>query len=125
MQLQISSSSMTPIYEQIVLQIRSQILDSTLEPGRQLPSVRAVARDYHISALTVKKAYDQLESEGLVTTVHGKGTYVCAVQKAFLEEQQRREAEESFEKAISQARLTGMQDQQIIEMVTFLLEESK
>lgn len=123
MNLQISSSSMTPVYEQITAQIRRQIQDGTLKEGTQLPSVRAVARDYHISALTVKKAYDQLDSEGLVTTVHGKGSYVNAIDPQFSQEQARRQIEDTLSQTIAKARLMGMSSQEILEMVSLLLEE--
>ncbi|MBF0580181.1 GntR family transcriptional regulator [Erysipelotrichaceae bacterium RD49] len=125
MNLQISSSSMTPVYEQITTQIRRQIQDGTLAEGEQLPSVRAVARDYHISALTVKKAYDQLDAEGLVTTVHGKGSYVNAIDAEFSKEQARRQIEEELTKTIAKARLMDISSQEIKDMVDLLLEDSK
>ena len=68
----INHTSMEPIYEQIVAQIKAEVIEGTLTAGEALPSVRALSRELKISALTVKKAYDNLEEEGLVVTVHGK-----------------------------------------------------
>ena len=87
MKLIINNSSMQPIYEQIVSQIKAEIMKGALKEDTALPSVRALARELKVSALTVKKAYDELEAEGFVVTVHGKGSYVfCAGQEIMLEE---------------------------------------
>ena len=75
MKIIINNSSMTPIYEQVVEQIKAMILSEELEEGDILPSVRSLSKELKISALTVKKAYDNLEAEGFAVTVHGKGTY--------------------------------------------------
>ena len=74
MKLIINNSSMQPIYEQIVAQVRNKIMQGELEEDTALPSVRTLAKDLRVSALTVKKAYDTLEQEGFVVTVHGKGS---------------------------------------------------
>ena len=73
MKLIINNSSMQPIYEQIVAQVRNKIMQGELEEDTALPSVRTLAKDLRVSALTVKKAYDALEQEGFVVPVHGKG----------------------------------------------------
>ena len=73
----INHTSMEPIYEQIVAQIKAEVIEGTLTAGEALPSVRALSRELKISALTVKKAYDNLEEEGLVVTVHGKGSFIA------------------------------------------------
>lgn len=125
MQLQISTTSMTPIYEQISDQIRKQISTGELKAGELLPSVRSFARDYHISALTVKKAYDLLESEGFVNTVHGKGTYVSAVSPALVQEEMQKQLESLFEKAIEKARKMNMTDKEILDLVSLLVEEKE
>lgn len=78
MKLIVNGSSMVPIYEQIVDQIKAMIVSGELKPDDILPSVRSLSRDLKISALTVKKAYDTLEAEGFTVSVHGKGTYVTA-----------------------------------------------
>ena len=74
MKIIINNSSMQPIYEQIVTQIKSQIMDGNLKENEMLPSVRSLAKEIKVSALTVKKAYDALEDEGFVVTIHGKGS---------------------------------------------------
>ena len=76
MNIIINHTSMEPIYEQIVRQIRGQIIEGSLKENELLPSVRALSRELKISALTVKKAYDLLDEEGLIVTVHGKGSFV-------------------------------------------------
>ena len=78
MHIILNHSSMVPIYEQLMEQIKSEIINTALKEGEALPSVRSLAGELRISALTVKKAYDKLEEEGFVTTIHGKGTYVTA-----------------------------------------------
>ena len=78
MKIIINNTSMVPIYEQIMEQIKAQIIYGELKENDILPSVRTMAKELKISALTVKKAYDNLEAEGLTVTVHGKGTYVAA-----------------------------------------------
>lgn len=122
MQLQIQTSSMVPIYEQIADQIRLQIKEQILKPDELLPSVRACARDYHISALTVKKAYDLLESEGFVQTVQGKGTYVSRISSNLVREEMQKQVEEAFETAIEKARRLHFDREQILELVELLLE---
>lgn len=125
MELQISTSSMEPIYEQIARQIRKQIGNETLKSGEILPSVRSVARDCHISALTVKKAYDLLEQEGYVNTVQGKGTFVAQISPVFAAEELQAEIEKEFERCIFRARQAGMKDEEIRELLSILLEEKK
>lgn len=96
MNLIINHTSMEPIYEQIIAQIKAGIINGTLVSGEALPSVRALSRDLKISALTVKKAYDSLESEGMVVTVHGKGSFIAATNQELLMEERRRELEKNW-----------------------------
>ena len=114
---------LVPIYEQLMEQIKSEIINTALKEGEALPSVRSLAGELRISALTVKKAYDKLEEEGFVTTIHGKGTYVTASDKQLALEARQREAEADFEKAIDRALAMGMSREDILETVTLLLEE--
>ena len=93
MNLIINNSSQTPIYEQIVDQVKEQIIRGNLKEGNALPSVRAMAKELRISALTVKKAYDALEQEGYVVTVHGKGSYISNIGSNIKLEELRREVE--------------------------------
>ena len=123
MHIILNHSSMVPIYEQLMEQIKSDIINSFLKEGEALPSVRSLAGELRISALTVKKAYDKLEEEGFVTTIHGKGTYVTASDKQLALEARQREAEADFEKAIDRALAMGMSREDILETVTLLLDE--
>ena len=123
MHIILNHSSMVPIYEQLMEQIKSEIINKALKEGEALPSVRSLAGELRISALTVKKAYDKLEEEGFVTTIHGKGTYVTASDKQLALEARQREAEADFEKAIDRALAMGMSREDILETVTLLLEE--
>ena len=110
MHIILNHSSMVPIYEQLMEQIKSDIIQSELKEGEALPSVRTLAGELRISALTVKKAYDKLEEEGFVTTVHGKGTYVSASDK-------------QLDKVIDRALSMGMKKEEISEVVKLILDE--
>ena len=104
MKIIINHSSMVPIYEQIMEQIKAQVISGELKEGDLLPSVRAMAKELKISALTVKKAYDNLEQEGFTVTIHGKGTYVAASNKERILEELKREIESDLEKVVQKAR---------------------
>ena len=122
MKIMINNSSMQPIYEQIVEQIKSQVLRGNLKEGEPLPSVRALAKDLKISALTVKKAYDSLEAEGYIVTVHGKGSFVSAASLPLMEEERRREVEACMELAVAKGRNYGMKDDELLELLELLLD---
>lgn len=122
MKIIINSSSMVPIYEQIMDQIKAQITAGDLKENDILPSVRTLAKDLKISALTVKKAYDNLEQEGYTVTVHGKGTYVAAANTERLLEEQRREVEHDLEKAVEKGRRCGLKDEEIRELFDLIME---
>lgn len=123
MNIIINNSSMQPIYEQIVEQVKMNILKGKLEQGMPLPSVRNLSKDLRISALTVKKAYDALEQEGFVVTVHGKGSFVAGVNQNLLLEEQRKEVEHDFENAIRKARSCGMSVDEMMQLCRILLGE--
>ena len=122
MKIIINNASMQPIYEQIVEQIKRQIVQQELTEGTPLPSVRALAKDLKISALTVKKAYDFLEEEGLIATVHGKGSFIRGANPDLMEEESRREVEACMEQAVAKGRNCGMSDEQLREVLELLLE---
>ena len=123
MNLIINHTSMEPIYEQIVAQIKAEVIEGTLTAGEALPSVRALSRELKISALTVKKAYDNLEAEGFTVTVHGKGTFVSAANQQFLKEEQKKEVEQDLESAIEKGRRCGLSDEEIRELFDLIMEE--
>ena len=114
---------MQPIYEQIVEQVKADILKGVLLQGEALPSVRTLSKDLRISALTVKKAYDVLEQEGFVVTVHGKGSFVSGVNQNLILEEQRKEVERDFENAILKAKSCGMNSDEITQLYMILLGE--
>lgn len=122
MKIIINTSSMVPIYEQIVDQIKTLIRNKELKENDILPSVRSLAKELKISALTVKKAYDNLESEGFTITVHGKGTYVAATNTELLLEEQKKELEADLEQAIQKGRRCGIRDEEIKELFELILE---
>lgn len=123
MHIILNNSSMVPIYEQLMEQIKSDIIQSELKEGEALPSVRTLAGELRISALTVKKAYDKLEEEGFVTTVHGKGTYVSASDKQLALEARQKAIEDDFDKVIDRALSMGMKKEEISEVVKLILDE--
>ncbi len=123
MYIVINNNSMQPIYEQIVNQIKALIMQGKLKEETMLPSVRSLSRDLKVSALTVKKAYDALEEQGFIVTVHGKGSFVaCANQELMLEEK-RKELEMELEAVIRKGRSLGMSEQDLTDLFTMILEE--
>jgi GntR family transcriptional regulator len=114
---------MTPIYEQIVDQIKTLIRNGDLKENDILPSVRTLSKELKISALTVKKAYDSLEDEGFTVTVHGKGTYVAATNTELLLEEQKKELENDLEKAIQKGRRCGISDEDIRKLFDLIMED--
>lgn len=123
MHIIINNSSMIPIYEQITNYIKKEIADGTLEADTPLPSVRKLAGDLKISALTVKKAYDHLEEEGFVTTIHGKGTFISSQNKPLVREMQCREIENELSSTVEKAHQYGLTNEEIKELFDIIMEE--
>lgn len=123
MKLIINNSSMQPIYEQIVSQVKAGIVNGELQEEDMLPSVRALAKEIKVSALTVKKAYDALEEEGFVVTVHGKGSFVARASQGLMLEEKKKEVEGFLETAIQKGRSCGMSDQEITDLFQIILED--
>lgn len=122
MKIIINTSSMVPIYEQIIDQIKTMIRKQELKQNDQLPSVRALSKELKISALTVKKAYDELEKEGFTVTIHGKGSYVTAANTELMMEEQKKEVEQDLEQAILKGRRFGINDEDIKTLFELILE---
>ncbi|WP_294580897.1 GntR family transcriptional regulator [uncultured Thomasclavelia sp.] len=122
MKIIINHSSMIPIYEQIVDQIKTMIRSGDLKENDNLPSVRTLAKELKISALTVKKAYDNLEAGGFTVTIHGKGTYVAMINTEILLEEQKKELETDLERAIQKGRSYGISDEEIKSLFELILE---
>jgi len=125
MRILISNASPDPIYEQIVQQIRAQILSGDLSEGDLLPSIRKLAKDLQISVITTKRAYEELEREGFINTVGGKGTFVAAQNPEFLREKRMKAVEGRLADAVDQAQLLGVGPDQLIEMLRLLYTEDE
>ncbi len=122
MRIIINNSSMIPIYEQLSDQIKTLIRNGELKESDNLPSVRTLSKELKISALTVKKAYDSLEEEGFTVTVHGKGTYVAAVNRQLMLEEQKKEVETDLEKAVQKGRAYGISDEDIRSLFDLIMD---
>lgn len=122
MDIIVNHSSMQPIYEQIGDQIKEKIMHGVLKADTSLPSVRTLAKELKVSALTVKKAYDALEEEGFAITIHGKGTYITAANTELLLEEQKKEIEADLEKAVFKARRCGISDEELKNLLELILE---
>lgn len=123
MNLIINNSSMTPIYEQIVSQMKEKIMSGQLKPDAILPSVRTLSKDLRISALTVKKAYDAMEQEGYIVTVHGKGSFVANVNPNLAIEEKQKEVEKIFEQGIRKGKECGMTKEDMMELFDVVLSD--
>ena len=123
MKLIINNSSMQPIYEQIVSQIKKFIMSGDLQEGAMLPSVRTLSKELKVSALTVKKAYDALDAEGFVVTVHGKGSFVTLASQELMLEEKKKEVEADLEMAIRKGKSCGMSCREITELFQIILED--
>ena len=123
MKIIVNNSSMIPIYEQIVEQIKTMIMNGSLQENDILPSVRSLAKELKISALTVKKAYDLLEEENFTVTVHGKGTYVAAANAQRMMEEYKKEVETELDATIQKGKRYGLEKEEIKEMFELIMEE--
>lgn len=124
MKIILNNSSMVPIYEQLMDQIKNEIIEGALAAGTMLPSVRTLSGELKISALTVKKAYDRLEEDGFIVTVHGKGSFVAETDRSLALEACRKTVEDEFEKVILKAQNFGFSKEEIQDIVSIILEEN-
>lgn len=123
MKIIISNASPDPIYEQIVRQVKAQIIGGELAEGAPLPSIRRLAQELQISVITTKRAYDELEREGFIDTVGGKGTFVAAQNKELLREKKMKIVEEKLAEAVAEARLLQIGPKALRDMLKLLYEE--
>ena len=122
MDLIISNSSNRPIYEQITTQIKELILTGELQPGQKLPSIRALANGLRISAITTKRAYTDLEAQGFIETVQGKGSFVTGGNVELLREELRRQIEQRLMRLDDDARSADIGDDELREMMDLIME---
>lgn len=115
----------TPIYQQISEQIKAQIIAGDLKPGEGLPSIRALAKDLRISVITTKRAYDDLEAEGFLNTVAGKGCFVADLNTALIRESRLREIEEHLQKAADLAAACQLTPDALVELFRLILKEDE
>ena len=123
MNIIISNSSGKPIYEQIVAQIKQLIMTDVLKEGDALPSMRTLAKELRISVITTKRAYEELEKEGFIETITGKGSFVAGKDKELILEERYRQIEALLEKACETARMNGMTLEELLDIMTLLYKE--
>lgn len=121
--IKLSNASDKPIYEQITEQMKQAILSGSLLPGDALPSIRMLAKELKISVMTTKRAYSDLERDGFIETVAGKGSFVAERNQDFLREELIRQIEEHLVKSIHLAKTANMAKEELLELFTLLLEE--
>lgn len=117
MELIISNNNSKPIYEQITDQIKTLIMNGELNGGDPLPSMRSLAKSLHISVITAQRAYEDLQRDGFIETVTGRGTFVATQNKAFIQEEQQRKIEEHLEIAAEIARTNGIKLEKLYELL--------
>lgn len=119
----IDNKSGTPIYDQIYSQIKSQIISGSLGEDEMLPSIRSLAKDLRISFITTKRAYEELEKEGFIYTIPGKGCYVARKNTQLLQEEHLKQIEEHMEQIIHLAAACNLSREDILEMMKSELED--
>ncbi len=120
MKIIISNASSEPIYEQIGKQIKAQIIVGDLQEGDGLPSIRKLAKELHISVITTKRAYEELEKEGFIDVVGGKGTFVAIQNKELLREKKMKSIEDMLADIVVEAHKMGITFKELKEMLTIL-----
>lgn len=123
MEIFVSNKASRPLYEQIRAQVKTQIMNGTLNAGEALPSIRSLAKSLQISILTVQKAYDLLQEDGFIETTAGKGCFVSARNQDFYLEEQQKKIEGHFSEAIELARASGIPLDTLLNLLTLLYEE--
>ena len=125
MNLFLNNQSSAPIYEQIYTQLKNQILSGELPEDTALPSIRALAKDLRISVITTKRTYEELERDGLIYTLAGKGSFVAARNQELLREEHLREIEQHFRAALQLAPACGLTVEALCEMLRIIDEEER
>ncbi|WP_368488871.1 GntR family transcriptional regulator [Clostridium sp. BJN0013] len=122
MNIIISSNTSKPIYEQITSQMKAMVMSGELKTGDQIPSMRALAKSLHVSVITVQKAYEDLQRDGFIETTVGRGSFISAQNKDFVQEEQQRIAEEHLQEAADIGRTNGIKLEKLIELLTMFYQ---
>ncbi|WP_455683164.1 GntR family transcriptional regulator [Thomasclavelia sp.] len=123
MEIIIKNSSNEPIYQQITLQIKAMIIDGTLKAGDAMPSMRNLAKSLHVSVITAQHAYEDLQKDGFIETVAGKGTFVSSQNKNFIREEQLRIIEQKIEDIAKLSKIYDVSLDELIKTLTIIYRE--
>lgn len=121
----ISSNTNKPIYEQITSQLKAMIMSGELKTGDPIPSMRSLAKTIHVSVITVQRAYEDLTRDGFIETTVGRGSFVAAQNKDFIQEEQQKQVEDYLMKAADIARTHGIKLEKMTELLKIFYEESE
>ena len=124
MNIIISNSGDKPIYEQITAQIKAMVMSGQLKEGDALPSMRTLAKELRISVITTKRAYEDLERDGFITTVVGKGSFIKAADTSLVREERLKQIEELLGRAVSLAGESGIQKEEVLEIMEILFQDN-
>lgn len=125
MDIIISSTTNQPIYEQITCQIKAMVMEGRLQHGEPIPSMRALAKELHISVITVQRAYEDLQRDGFIETTVGRGSFISANSKELYQEEQQRIAEEHLQEAADIGKRCGIGLPKLMELLTLFYEEEE
>lgn len=123
MNIKIRNASGDPIYLQIKNQVKAEILSGALEPGEKLPSIRFLAKELRISMITAKRAFDELETEGFIHSVQGKGNFVAAQNEELIREEYLKKVEEKISELIELSSVAGLSEDEVMEMFHNMKED--
>lgn len=123
MEIIISSNTSKPIYEQITSQIKAMVMSGELQTGDPIPSMRAMAKSLHVSVITVQKAYEDLQRDGFIETTVGRGSFVSAKNRDFIQEEQQRLAEEHLQEAAEIGRTSGITLEKLVDLLKLFYNE--
>ncbi|KQN98965.1 GntR family transcriptional regulator [Paenibacillus algorifonticola] len=118
MEIIISSNSSKPIYEQITTQIKAMVMQGELKTGDPIPSMRSLAKTIHVSVITVQKAYEDLQRDGFIETTVGRGSFISAQNRDFIQEEQQKKIEEYLMLAAETARTSGIKLEKLTELLS-------
>lgn len=122
MNIQINNSSDEPIYVQIKNQIKAQIISGELEAGEQLPSIRFLAKELRVSMITAKRAFDELELDGFINSVQGRGNFVAAQNKELIREEYLKRIESKMQEIVKLSEIAGVSNDELVQMIKLYME---